>query len=110
LTELTGTDAKQLLERFPERGMGIVPGREGDLGDVDGTHPQFSAGAFQAHPTYIPGNIFAHLGGEEPMKVGDGETRHRGQHFPIECLVGVFANVLRDTVDPFGIGWEPLRV
>src|SRR5215207_7149209 len=103
LTELTGAEAKLLFERLTKGCMGLVTGSKSNLGNVDGTHAQFSSRAFQAHTTDIVGNVLTDLGCEDAMKVGHRETSDCRQHFPIEWFVDVLVDVLLDRSNAFAI-------
>lgn len=99
VAELAGSVAELLFEGFAEGGVGVVAGGQGDFGDVDGAHAELPAGALEADAADVGGDVFAFLGGEDAVEVGDGIAGNGRKDFAVEGLVDVVADVLVDFVD-----------
>jgi hypothetical protein len=72
--KVTGTVAELLFEGFTEGGVAVVSGGQGNFGDVYGAHAQLPARPFQSDATDVGGDVFALLGGEDAVEMGNGET------------------------------------
>lgn len=92
-----------LFERLAKGRVGIIAGRQRNFSNIHGAHAQFSSRAFQAHTADVAGNVLTDMRGEDAVKVGHRKACHRCQHFPVELLVRVLADVLLHIVDAFVI-------
>ncbi|HJS17819.1 MAG TPA: hypothetical protein VJ785_03670 [Anaerolineales bacterium] len=109
-TELAGTQPELLPERFAECRMGVETRGERDPCDVHRAHAQLAAGPLQAHAANVAGRALANASSEDAMEVGDGESRHRRQRFPIERLMEVLTDVAHHICDAVRIFVKSLGI
>ena len=110
LTKLTGTETKVLFERLAKGRMRIIAGSQCNLGNVHGTHPQFSPRAFQPHTTHVAGGALADTSREDAMEMGYRETGDSRQHFPIEWFADVLMDISHHILDTVRIILKNLGV
>ncbi len=82
-----------LLESLAECRVGVIAGGQCDLGDIHGSRAQFPARPQQAHPSDIPGWIFARVPGEHPVEVWNGDTRDPRKDAAVERFAQVLADI-----------------